>query len=79
MTTKKHATRRPFTSQELATVLAALRYWQNDVLNQEGARRGDAHFEEVNPLTASEVDDLCENLNFGDIAPLHVTIKPAEG
>lgn len=49
------------TPRELATVLAALRYWQNaqdvpldiyDIATEAGE-----------PLTYTEIDDLCERLN----------------
>ena len=50
----------PFTERELATILAALRLFQE-------ARRNTAplseHFEEIEPLTTSEIDALCERLN----------------
>jgi hypothetical protein len=56
--------------RELATVLAALRYWQEDL-----AKNGDEgpiaveHFDEANtPLTVEEIDDLCERLNCGPAA-----------
>ena len=48
--------------RELATVLAALRYWQ-DVMYPYGAAAYPEHFEETEPLTAREIDDLCERLN----------------
>lgn len=51
-------------SRKLATILAALRYWQREGLlsgghEQDIATNGD----EVDPLTADEIDDLCEGLN----------------
>lgn len=50
----------PFTERELATILAALRLFQE-------ARRNNAplseHFEEIEPLTTSEIEALCERLN----------------
>ena len=53
---------------ELATVLAALRYWQADLDQWEYLRSAvppfhDMHFENSPPLTSEEVDDLCERLN----------------
>ena len=48
--------------RELATVLAALRYWQADVEADPNFEFGD-HFAEAAPLTAEEIDDLCERLN----------------
>ncbi len=56
-----------FTERELATVLAALRYWQQDLAanEDEGPILPD-HFEEgLAPLTVAEIDDLCERLNCG--------------
>jgi hypothetical protein len=50
-------------NRELATVLAALRYWQND-LDDEGITEGFAdYFIEHTRLTAEEIDNLCEQLN----------------
>lgn len=51
--------------KELATVLAALRYWQQDLANAQGDDEGpiSPHFEDVEPLSAGEIDDLCERLN----------------
>jgi hypothetical protein len=52
-------------SRELATALAALRYWQNDWMEQsEGPMAG--HFHEQTPLTGEEIDELCEKLNFAE-------------
>jgi hypothetical protein len=51
-------------NRELATVLAALRYWQRgltDVVRAEAE-----HFDNCEPLTDPEIDALCERLNFGD-------------
>lgn len=50
------------TSRELATVLAALRYWQQDSIEQaEGPMQ--EYFDEHTPLTPDEIDRLCEELN----------------
>jgi hypothetical protein len=53
------------TDHEMATVLAALRYWQQDLAENEDARPMiPDHFEEgISPLTVEEIDDLCEKLN----------------
>ena len=55
--------------RELATVLAALRYWQNDL----GSATDDPieeftgqHFADQSPLTAPEIDTLCDRLNAPD-------------
>jgi hypothetical protein len=50
--------------RELATVLAALRYWQHDLAeNEEEGPIGQEHFAEVTPLSVAEIDGLCERLN----------------
>ena len=46
------------TSRELATVLAALRYWQ-----QQLPREGFPHFSDETPLSVDEIDALCDRLN----------------
>lgn len=53
------------TPRELATVLAALRYWQHLLLIREhtGPISADHFDDEITPLSADEVDDLCERLN----------------
>jgi hypothetical protein len=43
--------------RELATILAALRYWQRDLIDDK---------EFVSDLSPDEIDDLCEKLNFND-------------
>jgi hypothetical protein len=54
------------TDRELATVLAALRYWQQHLLANEGEPPISEHFEGgVTSLDADEIDDLCERLNCG--------------
>lgn len=59
--------------RELATVLAALRYWQDKVLDfqpkaeviaLDSSELGD-HFTTCTPLNAKEVDTLCEHINCG--------------
>ncbi len=53
------------TEKELATVLAALRKFQKSpAINAE-------HFKDVRPLTANQIDELCERLNC--------SIVPAKG
>jgi hypothetical protein len=51
--------------RELATVLAALRYWQQDLAENDGPIC--EHFDEHTPLTVEEIDDLCERLNCGSV------------
>jgi hypothetical protein len=53
-----------FTERELATVLAALRYWQQDLAENEDGPICE-HFTDQTPLTVEEIDDLCERLNLG--------------
>ena len=45
---------------ETATVLAALRYWQERTRNQH---QNGWHFENVKPLTPEQIDTLCERIN----------------
>jgi hypothetical protein len=52
--------------RELATVLAALRYWQQDLAENPDGPISQEHFGQgTTPLTAQEIDDLCERLNCG--------------
>lgn len=51
----------------LATVLAALRYWQQDLIANE-APPISHHFTEHTPLDEDEIDSLCECLN-SDTSP----------
>lgn len=53
---------RKLTSRKLATVLAALRYWQRSgiqAIEYDIASDGGT----VEPLDIEEIDDLCEELN----------------
>lgn len=57
------------TPRDLATVLAALRYWQQDLAENDGAGPiSPDHFDDCEPLTVEEIDDLCERLNVGAAA-----------
>jgi hypothetical protein len=60
------------TDRELATVLAALRYWQQDLAANQAAGDGPIspeHFtEELTPLSVEEIDALCDRLNGSDRA-----------
>ncbi len=49
-------------ARELATVLAALRYWQQDLAANAEPPISE-HFTEVAPLSPDEIDALCEALN----------------
>ena len=52
--------------RELAQVLAALRNWQTDSLNEDLPEAFAGHFKDHEPLTDDEIDALCERLNFAD-------------
>jgi hypothetical protein len=60
---------RRLTNRELATVLAALRFWQSRTDPKSISYYGDAerlsplHFEDEDPLDAEEIGTLCERLN----------------
>jgi len=51
--------------REIAQLLAALRNWQTDSLNEDLADAFAGHFEDHAPLSDEEIDGLCERLNFG--------------
>lgn len=54
--------------RELATVLAALRHWQSDVIEAEdGLIFCTPHFDDHAPLSIPEVDALCERLNEQEV------------
>ena len=52
------------TSRELATTLAALRHWQQQ-LQRMGVAFADGlpHFTDETPLSVDEIDTLCDRLN----------------
>ena len=54
-------------ARELATVLAALRYRQQDLANDtgEGPISPDHFDDQITPLSVEEIDELCERLNCG--------------
>ena len=52
------------TKKELATVLAALRYWQQDLDANDSPPIDGEHFTEFKPLSSEEIDELCERLNL---------------
>ncbi len=55
------------TDREVATILAALRYFQQDLAaNEEGPFS--EHFIEHTPLSVDEIDHLCERINCGPSA-----------
>ncbi len=51
-------------AREVAQLLAALRNWQTDALNEDLADAFAGHFEEHEPLSDDEIGALCERLNF---------------
>lgn len=52
--------------RELATLLAALRRWQQDLEANADSFVDMDHFDErIMPLASEEIDELCERLNFG--------------
>jgi hypothetical protein len=50
--------------QEVAQLLAALRNWQTDSLNEDLADAFAGHSKDHEPLSDDEIDALCERLNF---------------
>jgi hypothetical protein len=50
--------------REIVQLLAALRNWQTDSLNEDLVEAFAGHFEEHEALSDSEIDALCERLNF---------------
>lgn len=55
-------------NQDVAQVLAALRFWQsNDMCSNEDREflAGYGHFESNTPMSCEQIDSLCERLNFG--------------
>ena len=52
------------TGSEAAQIMAALRNWQTDSLNEDLVEAFAGHFEDHEPLTDDEIDALCERLNF---------------
>ena len=53
--------------RETATILAALRYWQREGSMSAGYERDiETDFDRLKPLSAEEVDALCERINCSD-------------
>ncbi|HLF75979.1 MAG TPA: hypothetical protein VJB57_00675 [Dehalococcoidia bacterium] len=50
--------------RDVAQLLAALRNWQTDSLNEDLADAFAGHFEDHEPLSDDEIEALCERLNF---------------
>jgi len=51
------------TVREKTTILAALRYWQDSVNDDQRASAMPLHFEDAEPLTENEINALCDKLN----------------
>lgn len=51
------------TSKQKNTVLAALRYWQRELVEDSQFTFG-SEFNEVKPMTAEEIDELCVSINL---------------
>ena len=67
MPPKTHGPRKSnLSSRELATVLAALRLWQDVAKGSDG---GMPHFDDQPPLSVEEINKLCERLNCVPVAP----------
>jgi len=56
------------TDNELATVLAALRYWEREGLMSGGHEQVIASNDgDITPLDADGIDDLCERINQAEV------------
>ena len=65
-------------ARELATVLAALRYWQREGLASSGHEHAiSSNGDTFAPLTLAEVDALAERLNAEEVAALTDPANPA--
>jgi len=51
--------------REIAQLLAALRNWQTDSINEDLVEAFAGHFEDHAPLNDEEIDELCERFTFG--------------
>jgi hypothetical protein len=68
----KEAPVRTTTGEETATLLAALRYWQDRIRQNsdevmEAQSLMPEHFQDHEPLDSGEIDQLCEAINFGTV------------
>jgi hypothetical protein len=70
------------TNRETATVLAALRNWQ-EITSEEGGNDprelSPNHFEDVEPLSSKEISALCQKINFEDDDQGDVLLCPSGG
>lgn len=51
-------------TRQTATVLAALRHYQKTVPQNDRHGYYNEHYQEVTPLSDSEIDELCEEINI---------------
>ena len=66
-------------SRELATVLAALRYWQREGLMSGGREHAIASDgDHVAPLAVAEIDTLCERLNVNQAGLARTAVSDAK-
>lgn len=66
-----------FDDRELATMLAALRYWQQ-MLNRTGKSGAlvlPDHFADEKPLTIGQIGVLCERINMAPPARIGITVE----
>jgi hypothetical protein len=55
------------TERELATVLAALRFWQQTLDHKPDFATDWPQFDEHEPLDPYEIDELCERFNDSEV------------
>lgn len=55
-----------FNDRETAMILAALRYWQDQVQEADAKETMPEHFLDVEPMTDKEIDGLCERINCAE-------------
>ena len=58
------------TDREIAQIIASLRNWQIDSLNEDLDEAFAGHLEDHAPMSDEEIDALCERLNFAGDAPV---------
>lgn len=64
---------RTATAAEIATILHALRVYQDDLQAGDAPEEeGCDHFEDVKPLTTTQIDTLCESINLDSLVFLNV-------
>ncbi|MGH7815513.1 MAG: hypothetical protein ACREQI_16110 [Candidatus Binataceae bacterium] len=77
MEARQHLEVRPFSKREIATVLAALRTYQAQLILNDGEPPMNVsdHFADVESMTHLEVDALCERINLRRIVLRPVTLR----